>query len=1512
MSDKVAENKKGSILVIGGGIAGIQASLDLANSGFKVYLLEDSPAIGGIMSQLDKTFPTNDCAMCVVSPKLVEFGRHLNIEFLPSSEIEEVTGNPGDFKVKIFKHPRFIDLDKCTGCGECEKVCPVNIASEFDEALVDRKAVFRLYPQAYPNAFAIDKKARPKCQKTCPAGVHAQGYIALIREKKYKEAYDLIRQNNPFPAICGRVCHHPCEDNCRRGEYDEPIAIMNLKRFISDYVFAHKKELQSEEPKDIEKKKEKVAIIGAGPSGLACAYFLSNLGYLGTVFEATAKPGGMMRMGIPPYRLPRDQIDWEISELLRNGIELKTNTPITSKKDFDKLKKENYKAFFLAVGAQNGRALKIEGADLPGVSLGLEFLKSVNTGEKVKIGKKIAVIGGGNVAIDVARYSLRLGASEVHLACLESRREMPAHEWEIEAAVEEEIKLHPSWGPKRIVGKDGKVNRLDLIKCTSVFDSEGSFSPKFDESIKTSIDCDTVIIAIGQTSDFSFLEGTGVNITRYGTIACDPVTLATDVEGFFAGGDAVKGPASVVEAVGQGYEAAISIDRFLKGEDIKEGRAEVAEELPSRELSEFIEKKERQIMPVLPAKERIKNFKEIDLGFTEEMAIKEAERCLECGLCSECLECERACEANAVLHSMTGEHLEINVGSVILAQGADKFNPSIKHEYGYGKHRNVITSIQFERILSASGPYQGHVQRLSDGKTPKRIAWIQCVGSRDEESDSSYCSSVCCMYAIKEAIIAKEHVKDIKSTIFFMDLRAHGKDFDKYYEKAKQNYGVRFVRSRVGEIEEIEESGNVLVYYTDEGGKQLSEEFDLAVLSVGFKPSEQTNILSDKLGIRLNTHKFFETTTFSPVKTTRDGIFICGTSSSPKDIPETVMQASGASASAAELLADARGTEIIEKTYPPERDVSGEPPKVGVFICHCGINIGGIVDVPQVVEYAKTLPNVVHSEDNLFTCSQDTQQKIKQVIEEHNLNRVVVASCSPRTHEPLFQETLRESGLNPQLFEMANIRDQCSWVHRDEPNKATGKAKTLVKMAVAKARLLEPLPTIELPVIQKGLVIGGGLAGMVSALSVAEQGYEVTLIEREKELGGNLRNLYYTAQGENVQEYLNSLIEEVENHPKIKVYKGASIESIDGYIGNYKTRLSVTDNRLPITEIEHGVVIVATGAEQSKPKEYLYGEDEKVITQLELEKRLSVIGERLAQAKGQKPKPENRLPNTVVMIQCVGSRENEHPYCSRVCCQEAIKNALKLKELNPKANIYILYRDVRTYGFYEEYYQKARDNGVIFIRYEKEEKPVVTRLSVSGGRLSPNTEHRTPNTDLIVKVKDPILGAELVIEPDLVVLSPAIVPRVDASEISQMLKVPLNEDRFFLEAHVKLRPVDFATEGIFLAGLAHSPKTIDESISQAKAAAGRACTIISKDKYEAEATTSHVNEDICAGCGVCVSVCSYDAPELITRDGKVVSYVNSALCKGCGNCAGACPSGAIEHLGFKARQTLTMIETALM
>ena len=1463
------DEKVGAVLVIGGGIAGIQSSLDLAESGFRVYLLDKGPSIGGVMSQLDKTFPTNDCSMCILSPKLVDVGRHPNIELITKAELESVEGGGGNFKVLIRKNPRYVDEDKCTGCGECTEVCPVEVDNEYEENLVKRKAIYRPFAQAIPNVFSIDKENRAPCGLTCPAGCNVQAYVALISKGKFEEAYKTIKEKIPFPSICGRVCHHPCEDKCNRADIEEPIAIASLKRFVADYV--GKKGIKRD-IKEVEKKEEKIAIIGAGPAGLTAAQDLVKFGYNVTVFEAMSKAGGMMRAGIPEYRLPRSELESDICQILEQ-VGLRTNSPINSMKDLKGLKEKGYKAIFLAVGAQKSRRLNIEGVDLDGVLHGIEFLRDINLKNKVKIDKKVVVIGGGNVAIDVAMSSLRSGAEEVHLACLESREEMPAHEWEIEDAVEEGIKIHCSKGPKRILGKDGRVKGIELITCKSVFDENGRFNPKFVEGSESTLDADTVIIAIGQTSDLSFLDGEEIKITKAGTIEVDPITLATTVQGIFAGGDVVRGPASVVEAIAHGHEAAISIDRYIREEDLKEGRERIEEkaaEAPDREIP----LKKRVIAPKLPVEKRRNNFNEISLGFTEEMAIEEANRCLNCGICSECLQCVEKCEADAIKHDMREEFIKLGVGSIILALGFDEFDPKLKPEYGYGRFRNVITSIEFERIQSASGPSQGSIVRLSDGKHPKKIAFIQCVGSRDKKTNP-YCSSVCCMYATKEAIIAKEHDSDIECTIFFMDMRTFGKEFDQYYERAKEEHGIRYIRSRAPCVEELPD-GNLRVTY-EKNGKLIDEKFDLVVLSVGLNPPEDAKKISEKLGIRLNEHGFCLTDEFLPLETNREGIYVCGAFEGPKDIPETVIQASGAASMAGSLLSSVRGTLVKEKKFPPERDVSGEEPRIGVFVCNCGINIGGVVDVPKVVEYARRLPQVVYAEENLYTCSQDTQERIKEKIEEHNLNRVVVASCTPRTHEVLFQNTIREAGLNPYLFELTNIRDQCSWVHRNEPEKATEKANDLVRMAVAKSGLLMPLKKGMVDMDPSTLVIGGGVSGITTALELADKGFEVDLIERENELGGNLRNIHYLLDGGNPREYLKEIVRKVEENKKINVFTQSKVVSVEGYVGNFSIKIEKNGKE---KELKNGVIIVATGAREYKPDEYLYGEDERIVTQLELEEKIA---------------NDNLKAKNVVMIQCVGSREEERPYCSRICCSDAIKNAIKIKEKHPDTNVFILYRDMRTYGFNEIHYNRARDLGVLFIRYDKEEKPEV---SLDGRELR-------------VIVKDQILDKKFLIKPDILALSVATIPQKDNEELSKMLKVPLSKDNFFLEAHMKLRPVDFATDGIFLCGMAHSPKSLGESIAQAYAAASRAATLLSKEKLETEPITAFVDETLCRGCGRCEELCEFDAIKLEEVEGRLVSHVNEILCKGCGICSVECPSGAITMRHFTSKQISRMIEVAL-
>jgi heterodisulfide reductase subunit A len=842
--------------------------------------------------------------------------------------------------------------------------------------------------------------------------------------------------------------------------------------------------------------------------------------------------------------------------------------------------------------------------------------------------------------------------------------------------------------------------------------------------------------------------------------------------------------------------------------------------------------------------------------------------CIGCGIC------KGVCKAKAIDYELTDKQTELKAGAIILSIGFDEFEPQVMPHYGYGKYKNVVTSIQFERILSASGPYSGKVLRPSDGDMPKKVAFLQCVGSRDIKFGQEYCSSVCCMYTCKEAVIAKEHMEGLEPTIFSMDIRAYGKDFDKYIERAQNEYGVRYIRSRISLIEEIPGTQDLKLTFESEEGKIIQEIFNMVVLAVGLNPPKDAQVIADKFGIDLNEYGFINTRSLSPVETIKSGVYVCGACSSPKDIPETVIEASAAAGKVNTILAPARNTLVTVKEYPEEKDISGQEPRIGVFICHCGINIGGTVDVPAVLEYAKTLPNVVLADRNLYTCSADTQTLIKEKIEEYDVNRVVVASCTPRTHEPLFQETIREIGLNRYLFQMTNIRDQCSWVHMHEPASATKKAKDLVRMVVAKARITYPLEELPLSVTQKALIIGGGVSGMTAALNFAQQGIETYLIEKQKKLGGFALKIYETLEGDNIQKYIRQLTESVSNLDNIHIYLDSEIKDIEGYVGNFKTTVLEGPDKEP-AELEHGIIIVATGAEEYQPKEYLYGEDPRIITQQELEEKLFTTSE---------------IDNlsSIVMTQCVGSRNDDYPYCSRMCCAEAIKNALNIKDKSPQTEIIILYRDIRTYAFKEKYYRMAREKGVVFIRYDKDVPPEV-KLSEKKLTLNVNT---------------PKLG-EVSLLPDLLVLSTGIVAPATVNEtLAKMLKVPLNEDKFFLEAHVKLRPVDFATEGVFLCGTAHGPATISESIAQANAAVSRATTILSKENLLVGGVVSSVNKDICTGCNICVRVCPFNA---IVKDEEGYAYVQEALCKGCGLCGASCPERAITIKHFTNEQILSEI-----
>jgi len=847
--------------------------------------------------------------------------------------------------------------------------------------------------------------------------------------------------------------------------------------------------------------------------------------------------------------------------------------------------------------------------------------------------------------------------------------------------------------------------------------------------------------------------------------------------------------------------------------------------------------------------------------------------CIGCGLC------ENTCLAKAVKYEDKEEESQITVGSVILSPGTEGFDPSGLDFLGYGKYPNVVTSEGFERILSAGGPYFGHVMRPLDREEPKSIAWLQCVGSRDiNKCGNGYCSSVCCMYATKEAMIAKEHIHgDLDTAIFNMDMRTFGKDYEKYFLRARDKEGVRFVKSRVHTVTEVPETGDLVIQYVDEAGEKKEETFSMVVLSVGLTIPETAVALAKRLDIDLNHYNFAATDPFSPVETSRPGIYTCGVFQGPKDIPGSVTEASAAASLAGADLSEARGTDTRAVEIPDQIDVSGQDPRIGVFVCNCGINIGGIVDVPAVEDYAGTLPNVAFTDSNLFTCSQDTQEKIKEKIIEHKLNRVVVASCTPKTHEPMFMETLEACGLNRYLFEMANIRNQNSWIHSKAPELATQKAKDLVRMAVARSSTLKPLTERVISVTKRALVLGGGIAGMNAALNLGEQGFDVVLVEKDSQLGGYSRKLHHTIEGSDIRAYLEKLIGRVNEHEKIEVLTDARVLGFGGYKGNFETEMEAGPEK-EMHIIKHGVIIVATGATEYQPKEYFYGEDNRVVTQIGLADRLEDHG-------------ASDL-NTVVMIQCVGSRNEEMQECSRICCQSAVKNALHIKRLNPDAQVFVLYRDMRTYGLLEDYYREARENGVFFIRFDTDAPPDV----------------KASSEGILVTVKDHILQQDISITADLLALS-AGMRAADTEQLSRIMKLNRNQEGYFIEAHVKLRPVDMPGEGIFLCGTAHGPKLISEAISQSQAAASRATTFLANSEIKLSAITAKVDTDHCVKCLTCVRSCPFEVPVFNTEEGVI--EIDEAICHGCGVCAGVCPRQAIQLNFYEDNQIACKIDALL-
>ena len=1497
----MANNLKpiGAAMVVGGGIAGVQAALDMANSGIKVYLVEQSTAIGGKMVQLDKTFPTNDCAMCISSPKLVDAGRHPNIELLTNADIVRLEGEAGHFTATVRLHPRYIDLDKCTSCGDCADVCPIVLPNPFNAYLDNRHAAYKLYPQGVPNAYAISKLGISPCRDACPAHQRAQGYIALIREGRYEDAIRVIKEDNPFPGICGRICNHRCEDACNRGKVDEPIAIASLKRFVTDMVYAEPRQPVEPAPRTRE---ERMAVVGAGPAGLTCAQDLVKLGYGVTVYEALPVAGGMLRVGVPEFRLPSRIVDREVQDIIDLGVELHLNHRV---ENLDNLFDKGYDAVFLAVGAHEGRKLRIPGSDLEGSMIAIHLLRDVRLGWPVEIGDRVVVIGGGSVALDAARIAVRLGATQVQLTCLENLEQMPCHPWEIEEARAEGIEILPARTTLEIVANNGRVGGVRSVQIIFRGFLPGG-RPDMDIIPGTEhvLPADTVVFAIGQAAGLALIPpDTRVEVTRGQMIDADLSTMATSRPGLFAAGDAVTGTGFVIEAVAAGHRAAESIHRYLEGEEDLAGPPKpelpvvelTEEELAERKARGEIKGTGRVPMPALPLEQRFRKdadsgeFAEVERGYTPELAAEEAARCLQCGLCSECLSCVYTCQADAINHDDIEQEKTLEVSAVVLAPGYKLYDASQSPEWGYGRYANVVTAMEFERMLSASGPTLGHIKRPSDGAEPKRIAFLQCVGSRDQEHP--YCSSVCCMYATKEAMLAMEHVPGVEVHIFQMDMRAFGKNFDAYYRRG-QELGIVYHNCRLSVVSQDPETKEIIFRYQADDGALVEGRFDILVLSVGLEPPENVAALAETTGIGLNEHGFALREPFHPVETSREGVFVCGAFAEPKDIPDSVVEAGGAAASALTVIGESRGTLVEPPSFPPEIKVTmDDEPRIGCFVCSCGSNIAGVIDVADVTEYAAHLPNIVHAENTIYTCSADSLKLIQERIEEHGLNRVIVASCTPRTHEPIFRETIRGAGLNPYLFEMANIRDQGSWVHSREPDKATDKAKDLVRMAVARSRLIFPLHTEPQAFNHDALIIGGGVAGLTAALNLADQGYQVYLVEQQAELGGRARQIYHNALGGDPQAFLAELVARVQAHQRIEVLTTHEVVKHKGYVGNFQTTVQETgDPRQRL--IEHGVTIVATGAEEYAGPAYGLGTHPQIMSQGDLEGHIADDSLDPAALK------------QVVMIQCVGpwdepSANGDAPefYCSRVCCTTAIKNALKLKELNPDVKVHVLCKDIRTYGFREQLYTEAREKGVTFIRFDDAHKPQVEQQ----------------NGHVRVTVTEPILDMPLTFEPDALVLSAAMVPPAGTRDLGEMMKFACTLEGFMLEAHLKLQPVDFPTEGAYLCGAIQYPKFLDEAIAQAKAAAARASSILSQDELQVGGAVAVVEPEKCTACLTCVRVCPYNVPVInpaLVGAGDILgaAEIAPAACRGCGICAGECPAKAIQLQHYRDEQVLAKAE----
>ncbi len=913
---------KPNMLVVGGGIAGMQACLDIADGGYKVFLVERDTTVGGHMLQFDKTFPTLDCAACIGTPKMVQVAQHPNIELLSYSEVEEVSGFIGNYTVDVVRKPRFVKEDACTGCGECAKVCPVTIPNHWDAGLGQRKAIGRCFPQAIPITFNIEKRDLAPCVTTCPAGINVQGYVQMIACGNYRRAVELIMERLPLPGVLGRVCPHPCEGRCRRREVDQAVAIRALKRFAADQV-----RLDQLEPPPIAEREEKIAVIGSGPAGLTVAYYLRLKGYRVTIFEALDVLGGMLRVGIPDYRLPPEILDREIDYILSTGIQVRTGVRLGEDFTLEDLANEGFRAIFLGIGAHLPICLGIEGEQAAGVIDALAFLRRVNLGQRTRPGEKVVVIGGGNVAIDTARSLLRLECRQVTVVYRRSVEEMPAYREEIEDARQEGVRFEYLAAPVKIISANGRVSGLQCLRTElGPPDAGGRRRPRPVAGSEFVIECDAVIPAIGQRTDTGWAAGiTGLEWTGRDTLRVDPVTCRTSLPHVFAAGDAVTGPATVIEAVGAGHKAVEAIDRFINGRLAGDLPPEGIGQKPDADwapIPEGTTVRPRAFAASMPVDERLASFCEVEPALDEDEARREAGRCLNCGDCCRCMECVRVCEANAIDHDMQPEKIRLEVGSIILATGYDVLDPAPMYPYGYKRFRNVYTALEFERLSNATGPTAGKIlirdEKGEFTRPPESVALLHCIGSRDVNYHE-YCSRVCCMYALKYTHLIKEKVgRHTRVYDFYIDMRCFGEGYEEFYRRCQEE-GTIFIRGKVAEItdqaETPEEEGKLVAVAEDTLlGRRIRVPADMVVLCTAIEARADARQVGRIFGVNQGADGFFleEHPKLGPLNTATDGVFLAGCCQKPMDIPDTVSQASGAAAKALALAA--RGKVEIEPT----------------------------------------------------------------------------------------------------------------------------------------------------------------------------------------------------------------------------------------------------------------------------------------------------------------------------------------------------------------------------------------------------------------------------------------------------------------------------------------------------------------------------------------------------------------------------------------------------------------------